>query len=121
MKLATRPSVGFSARANDVAGRNSHVTALDVSLHFHDDRQPLLVLVAVDDLDDVSVVEQRHHLELGHQFFLHQRVVVAQELGRVLVAAVLVNHAPHHAVRTSAHIQQYASGVAGTFFYNGTD
>ena len=78
-----------------------------IILHFHDDGEPLLVLVSVDDLHDVLMVEQGgHHVQLIHQLLLHQRVIVALELGRVLVAAVLVDHPPHRAVRAPVTTSQ---------------
>jgi len=40
-------------------------------LHLHDDRQSFLVLITVNDLYNVGMIEQCHHLKLGHQFFLH--------------------------------------------------
>lgn len=70
-------------------------------LHLHDDGKPLLVLIAINDLNDIIVVKQWHHIQFLWKFILQQDVIVTQELGGILVPRILIDDPSNYASRAS--------------------
>lgn len=74
-------------------------------IHFHDNDETLFVFIAVNYLDDSSVVKESQDLQFCLKFRLDEVVGETKELGCILIARVLINNSSHDTIGTTVRVK----------------
>lgn len=78
---------------------------VDARIHFHDNDKTLFVFIAVNYLDDSSVVKESQDLQFCLKFRLDEVVGETKELGCILIARVLINNSSHDTIGTTVRVK----------------